>query len=176
MPLRCALGCPQTPARRFAAVSARALARIAESGIASLRPAPSIGVGMRKTCYGFSPDRSVHSRPAVAHSGIGSLRESRCGAERAQTDEQCCDDGMDRRVWLTPRWQHEIACVLYARLPQVSMCRPLKTLPRLPQSAHERGTSGGCAPGKEHGGAGRRRRAPHLRDLSGCRQCDLRRD
>jgi hypothetical protein len=53
---------------------------------------------MRKTCYGFPPDRSVHSRPAVAHSGIGRLRESRCGAERAQTDEQCCDDGMDRRV------------------------------------------------------------------------------
>ena len=86
---------------------------------------------MRKTCYGFPPDLSVHSRPAVAHSGIGSLRESRCGAERAQTDEQCCDDGMDRRVvqadWLTPRWQHEFACVLYARLPQVSMCRSLKT-------------------------------------------------
>jgi hypothetical protein len=92
---------------------------------------------MRKTCYGFSPDRSVHSRPAVAHSRIGSLRESRCGAERAQTAEQCCDDGMDRRVWLTPRWQHEFACVLYARLLQVSMCRPLKTLPRLPQSAHD---------------------------------------
>jgi hypothetical protein len=30
-------------------------------------------------------------------------------------------------AWLTPRWQHEFACVLYARLPQVSMCRPLKT-------------------------------------------------
>jgi hypothetical protein len=162
MPPRCALGCPQTAARRFAAVSARALARIAESGIGSMRPAPSTGVGMRKACYGCP--LTAQSIPGLPwRTPVSVACASRCGAERAQTDEQCCYDGMNRRVWLTPRWQHEFACVLYARLPQVSMCRPLKTLPRLPHSAHERGTSGRCTPGKEHGGAGRRRRAPHLR-------------
>jgi hypothetical protein len=84
---------------------------------------------MRKTCYGFSLDWSVHSRPAVAHSGIGSLRESRCGAERAQTDEQCCDDGMDRRVvqaaWLPPRWQHEF--VVRAASASVDVSPPQDT-------------------------------------------------
>src|SRR6266853_608728 len=69
MSARCALGCPQTPARRFAAVSARALARIAESGIASMRPAPSTGVGRRRrapTCAIF---------PAVANAIFAATRK-----------------------------------------------------------------------------------------------------
>src|ERR1700682_2476411 len=68
LPPRCAFGCPPTPARRFAAVSARALARIAGSGIASMRPAPSTGVGMGKTMLRLSP-WPVSPLPAGPKSG-----------------------------------------------------------------------------------------------------------
>src|SRR6267143_1633309 len=191
VPPRCALGCPHTPAWRFAAVGCdkahfpdRAVwcdeprhgvrrsvglcdreqriggrTRAADewlqmAGRALIRVVPRSQTGVVACCTEDDLDAIKARQPVLkesflvgrearerrrravvgrcwAHAVIGSLRESRGGAERAQTDEQCCDYGIDRRVvqahWLPPRWQHEFACAFYARFRQVSMCRPLKT-------------------------------------------------
>ena len=55
LPLRCALGCPEMPNAAFASALARMFARIAASGMASISPAPNIGVGIRKMILGFPP-------------------------------------------------------------------------------------------------------------------------
>src|SRR6516225_12171394 len=55
LPLRCALAWPEMPNPAFADVLAFMFARIAESGIASMSPAPKTGVGMRKMMLGFPP-------------------------------------------------------------------------------------------------------------------------
>lgn len=55
LPLCCAFGCPKTPIDILRCASAVMFARIAESGMASISPAPNIGVGMRNTMFGFPP-------------------------------------------------------------------------------------------------------------------------
>jgi hypothetical protein len=55
LPLRCALGRPEMPNPAFRDVLAFMFARIAESGIASMSPAPKTGVGIRKMMFGFPP-------------------------------------------------------------------------------------------------------------------------
>src|SRR5713101_699520 len=55
LPLRCAFGCPEIPIGFFRFESVFILARIAESGIDSMSPAPKTGVGMRKMMFGFPP-------------------------------------------------------------------------------------------------------------------------
>src|SRR5256885_16278337 len=81
----------------------------------------------------------------MAYSGISSLRESRCGAEHAQTDDECRAYGMDRRVvqahWLTPPDSN--ACSFYARCRQESMCRAIETV---------LGSAAAAAIGGENGG------------------------
>jgi len=85
---------------------------------------------MRKTCYGFPlTGQSIPGRPwrtpgsvdcARAAVEPSALKPMSSAATMEWTAVSC------RRL-VDPRWQHEFACVLYARLPQVSMCRPLKT-------------------------------------------------
>lgn len=55
LPLRCAFAWPEIPMLAFRDALAFMFARIAESGIASISPAPKTGVGMRKTMFGFPP-------------------------------------------------------------------------------------------------------------------------
>src|SRR5271163_234526 len=55
LPLRMALGCPEIPIADFVVASACMFARIVESGIASMRPAPKRGVGIRKMTFEFPP-------------------------------------------------------------------------------------------------------------------------
>src|SRR5260370_26670338 len=55
LPLRCALGRPDMPIGFFKFESVFILARIAESGIDSMSPAPKTGVGMRKIMFGLPP-------------------------------------------------------------------------------------------------------------------------
>src|SRR5215472_17623565 len=55
LPLRCALGWPEMPIPDFSDELAFAFARISESGMASMSPAPKRGVGMRKMTFGFPP-------------------------------------------------------------------------------------------------------------------------
>src|ERR1035438_3698409 len=52
-PLRCALAWPEIPKADFADASAFIFATMAESGIASMSPAPKTGVGMRKIMFAF---------------------------------------------------------------------------------------------------------------------------
>ena len=54
-PPRIALACPRTPNLPFCASLLVMLARIAESGIASMRPAPRVGVGIRNTIFELPP-------------------------------------------------------------------------------------------------------------------------
>src|ERR1700683_5633607 len=54
-PLRCAFACPQIPNADFDDASTFIFARMAESGIASMSPAPKTGVGIRKIIFGFPP-------------------------------------------------------------------------------------------------------------------------
>src|SRR5215469_4538423 len=54
-PLRCEFGWPEIPRANFWVALACMLARITESGIASIRPAPKTGVGILKIMFGFPP-------------------------------------------------------------------------------------------------------------------------
>src|ERR1700676_1728310 len=54
-PLRCAFACPEIPIADFSDALECMLARMAESGIASMSPAPNTGVGIRKMMFGFPP-------------------------------------------------------------------------------------------------------------------------
>ena len=54
-PPRCAFGCPEMPKVDFRDESACIFARIAESGIASISPAPNTGVGIGKQCLDSHP-------------------------------------------------------------------------------------------------------------------------
>src|SRR5579862_9759163 len=62
------LAWPLTPNCRFAPAFACWLARMAESGIASIRPAPRVGVGMRKTTL-LLPPCPVTGLPAGVNTG-----------------------------------------------------------------------------------------------------------
>jgi len=55
LPLRWALAWPEIPNPALRGALAFMFARIAESGIASTRPAPNIGVGMRKMMFALPP-------------------------------------------------------------------------------------------------------------------------
>ena len=54
-PLRWELACPEIPSADFSDALDRMFARMAESGIDSMNPAPNTGVGMRKIILGFPP-------------------------------------------------------------------------------------------------------------------------
>src|SRR5208283_1973472 len=54
-PLRWEFARPEISSADFSVVLERMLARIAESGIASIRPAPKTGVGIRKITFAFPP-------------------------------------------------------------------------------------------------------------------------
>src|SRR5260370_5560712 len=62
-PLRCAFGCPEIPIADFSDASDFIFARMAESGIASISPAPKTGVGIRKMMLELPP-RPVSGSPA----------------------------------------------------------------------------------------------------------------
>jgi hypothetical protein len=67
-PLRCEFGCPEIPSADFRDVFDFIFARIAESGIASMSPAPKRGVGIRKMMFEFPP-WPVRGFPAGRKSG-----------------------------------------------------------------------------------------------------------
>src|SRR6516225_4141939 len=54
-PLRIALGCPEIPRADFRVALDCMLARMVESGMASISPAPNRGVGILKLMFGFPP-------------------------------------------------------------------------------------------------------------------------
>src|SRR6202521_4929181 len=129
MPPRCALGCPQTPARRFAAVSARGEDRGIGNRLDETRTQYRSRDAKDDVTASPLTGQSIPGRPwrtpgsvACARAAVepSALRPMSNAATMEWTAVSC------RRL-VDPRWQHEFACVLYARLPQVSMCRPLKT-------------------------------------------------
>ena len=80
LPLRCALGWPEMPNCVLYVALARMLARIAESGIASMSPAPNTGVGIRINDVGISAlTGSVHSLAAGSSVGWYYNQQRRCG-------------------------------------------------------------------------------------------------
>ena len=72
-PLRCAFACPEIPIDDFMVASDAMFARMAESGIASMSPAPKKGVGIRKIMFGFPP-LPVTGFPAGRKSGWAMLQ------------------------------------------------------------------------------------------------------
>src|SRR6516165_7413762 len=73
LPLKCAFGRPEMRNSVLRDDSAYMLARIAESGRASISPLPNTGVGMRKIMFRFPP-RPVTGLPAGKKSGCAMLQ------------------------------------------------------------------------------------------------------
>ena len=72
-PLRCAFACPEIPNADFSDTLDCMFARMAESGIASMSPAPKRGVGIRKIMFAFPP-WPVRGFPAGRKSGWAMLQ------------------------------------------------------------------------------------------------------
>src|SRR5215475_14515984 len=72
-PLRCAFACPEIPNADFSDALDCMFARMAESGIASMSPAPKRGVGIRKIMFEFPP-WPVRGFPAGRKSGWAMLQ------------------------------------------------------------------------------------------------------
>src|SRR5271163_2005410 len=72
-PLRCAFAWPEIPSDDFMVASDPIFARMTESGIASMSPAPKRGVGIRKMMFRFPP-WPVMGFPAGRKSGWAMLQ------------------------------------------------------------------------------------------------------